>query len=190
MIYSRIDGTYIINKNNLPYHVLKSDIINWEDVQKRIADGEDVKNETPLAPEENMQWNEEFSEWEYKTDFFIDPNKLSKGFTNIDNEALKRISEGFIYNSNNFQTTPEFQALVNKYLIEHLLGVNIFPFEWITDNNVKIEITDISILTGLKNKMYTHISTCREEAFLVKQNILNSSTAIEAKDFYTSYMGI
>ena len=64
MITTRDDGTFVIEKNGMPYHVIESDVEIWDEVQQRLLDGEETEKEIPYKPSEDHTFNRELWMWE------------------------------------------------------------------------------------------------------------------------------
>lgn len=64
MIYTREDGTFVIEVNKMPYHVIDTDKKYWPEVQQRLSKGEETQREKLEQPYSDSKFNTETWEWE------------------------------------------------------------------------------------------------------------------------------
>jgi len=184
MLHTRKDGTYIIEVNSMPYHVIDTDEKYWSEVQQRISDGEGVEQYIPPSPYPNWIWNSELEIWE--PDFEEQRvNILSK----ITIERDQRILSGFDYNGKQISCDNVSQANANAFLTADSQGILTYPIKWRTVDNTIIEIVDNAELKTFTGTMLLTVQTIFQESWIVKDVIESATTIEDVELVYLSYIG-
>lgn len=184
MIYLRDDGTYVIERNGVPYHVIEADSLVWADVQERITQGEATEREKPFKPGNAFIFNNETWAWELPISLLKVEKKKE-----ITEERDRRILLGFEFQSKMIQADPGSQAIAHQYLTKLLAGSLVFPLVWRTLDNTYLSIVDATQFTQFTESMTAHVNKHFTDSWTAKDTI-DSSTTLDAVDTaFNDYMG-
>jgi len=183
MIYTRKDGTYVIEVNNMPYHVIDTDEEYWSEVQQRILDGEEIEQEVPLSPGDDFEWDSINEEWiltleATKTNYQI----------RVSDIRLQRLDAGFTLGQHTIRADSYSQVRLQMYYVRHMDGVDIFPLDWRTKENVYYTILDITTFRTLISAFNTFLKTTYEDSWTVKDAIESATTIEEVETAYEGYI--
>ncbi len=176
MIYSREDGTYVITHNGFPYHVIDTDPI-YQEVLERIDEGEEVQPEhIPTEKEKEEEQYNINSDW-YKYEI----NKR------IDTIREKKTFSGFPFNNRTIQADPVSVTNANGFMSAVLAGIAIYPIRWITKENDFIEFNNADEFKNMVIAMLAFVQEKFYEARLAKDEIINATDFETIYNIYINY---
>lgn len=183
MIQTRKDGTFVIEVNGMPYHVISTDPKYWDEVQQRIADGEETEQEVPSSPGNDYEWNDITAKWELTLIAYKLQVQLS-----INIIRLQRLDDGFMLGQHTIRADNYSQTKLQMYYIRIMDNNLTFPVQWRTKENVYYSISNISTLRTLITAFNSFVKTTYEDSWSVKDAIELTQTNEEVETLYQEYL--
>jgi hypothetical protein len=182
MIYTRNDGTFIIQVNSMPYQVIESDITKWAEVQQRLLDGEATEQYIPPSPNPSYIWNSETEMWE--------PDLVEQKLNyqeRITTARIKKLDTGFTFNTYSIKADQVSQDNANGFLTANQLGLVTFPIAWRTVDNLMMSIADSTELITFTSTMLGFVQGIFQDSWDVKDAIELATTIEEVQTLYAGY---
>jgi hypothetical protein len=183
MIYTRQDGTYVIDRNGMPYHVIPEDLEVWLEVQDRLSAGEETEQDRPPEPVSGCTWDADKWEWVLP----LSTVQAEKHST-VTVERDKRILSGFNFSGHMIQADSGSREIAHQYLTKDIAGTNVYPITWRTMDNAYIQIEDSVSLKLFTDAMTAHVNSHFQASWQAKDQIDNASTVEEVEAIFEGYM--
>lgn len=184
MIYKRNDGSFVIEKNEMPFHVAVGDD-DYDSTQALIDAGAEWELEVPIQTNSDTEYDEETNTW------ILPVSAVAlKYHAKITTERNTRVEAGFEYEGYTIQADDGSQSIAHQYLTKYLAGVEIFPLLWRTKDNQYLTLSTITEFTAFTDAMTLHVNTQFSTSWTAKDDIDAASTEEEILEIYNSYMEV
>lgn len=98
------------------------------------------------------------------------------------------LQQGFQWEGYSIRADSISQQNVNGFMSAITAGVDVFPIVWRTIENVNISFADSSEFQLFAEKMMSFVNQSYKDKWIVKDNIENAPTLIDAKKYYDDYV--
>ncbi len=181
-VYSRPDGTFVVQYNGLPYHVTSdpTSAVKLSDVQAWAT-----ANPTLVSPDPGIMSTDQKA----LAGIMSLSDYQSYAYAQIDGKVQALLNSGFTFESQQVYCDQQSQANLTSEVTAMVAGIVTYPVVWDLGDGNSLSIPDQTTLTSFAMAMKGFIQTTYANGVTAKANVKNATTAQAVQTAYQAFVG-
>ena len=181
-VYSRPDGTFVVQYNSLPYHVTSDNTsaVSLAEVQAWATANPSLVSSDPgvMSVDQKAQ-----------AGIMTLADYQSYAYNLIDQKVQSNLASGFAYNSQTVPCDPTSQANLTSETVAMVAGILTYPVSWDLGGGNSMSITDQTSLVAFATAMKFFVQTCYANGITAKASVKAATTPAMVQSAYQAFVG-